>query len=457
MAKALRVIDFRVLLAAILLTVSLSGCDMVDSIFGKSKVPLPGERIAVFSERGELEPDKDMANVPVVLPTPVVNSSWPQSGGFANYAMYNLAVGDSPQIIWTADVGAGTTSPGWISFTESRILTTPPVVADGKVFAKDAQSTVSAFNADTGQLIWRVTLKPEKARDSDEFGGGLAYYGGRLFVTTGFAAVFSLDPNDGKEIWMSTTSAPVRGAPLVFGDRVFAIGIDNKLQALAAVDGSDLWQYSGLQESAGFVGGNSPAGSNDYVVAPFSSGELVGLRIDNGRPIWNESMVGARGEVRAFGNLTDIRGRPVIDRGMVLAMGTAGQLSAVELNSGQRVWERGIGGYQTPWVAGRFVFVTTNSADIAAVSRDNGKVKWVTPLTQYEDDKRRKPVLWSGPVLAGDRLLVAGTLGDLLAISPYSGEILGKLEVRDPVRLAPVIANRTIYVLTDRGRLIALR
>jgi outer membrane protein assembly factor BamB len=449
MATALRVFDSRVLLAAVLICLSLSGCETVEGWFSKSKAPLPGERVAVFAERGELEADKDMASVPVVLPPPVANASWPQSGGFANYAMHNLEIGPSPQIIWTADVGAGTTS--------SRILTTPPVVAEGKVFAKDAQSTVSAFNADTGQLIWRVTLKPEKARDDNEFGGGLAYYGGRLFVTTGFAAVFALDPNDGKQIWMSSTSAPVRGAPLVFGDRVFAISIDNRLQALAASDGSDLWQYSALQETAGFVGGNSPAGSNDFIVAPFSSGELVALRVDNGRPVWNESLVGGRGEVRAFGNMTDIRGRPVIDRGVVLAMGTAGQLSAVELNSGQRLWDRGIGGNTTPWVAGRFVFVTTSGADVAAVTREGGKVKWVTPLTQYEDDKRRKPVLWSGPVLAGDRLLVAGTLGDLLSISPYTGELLGKMDVRDAVRLAPVIANRTIYLLTDSGRLIALR
>ncbi|HEX9327278.1 MAG TPA: PQQ-binding-like beta-propeller repeat protein, partial [Reyranella sp.] len=274
---------------------------------------------------------------------------------------------------------------------------------------------------------------------------------------TGFAAVYSLDPNDGKEVWMSTVSAPVRGAPLVFADRVFAISIDNKLQALAAIDGAELWQFTGLTESAGYVGGNSPAGSSDYIVAPFSSGELVGLRVDNGRPVWNETMIGARGEVRAFGNLTDIRGRPVIDRGLVLAMGSAGQLAAVELRSGQRVWERGIGGNQTPWTAGRFVFVTTSSADIAALTRDGGKIKWVTPLTQYHDEARKRPVLWSGPVLAGDRLLIAGTLGELLAVSPYTGEILGKMDLRDPIRLGPVIANRTIYVLTDSGRLIALR
>ena len=180
------------LAAAVMLVFSLSACDLLDYVVGKRKEPLQGERLSVFAERGELEPDKDMASVQVVLPAPTVNDSWPQSGGFANYAMHNLAVSDSPQIIWTADVGAGSSS--------SRILTTPPIVAEGKVFAKDAQSTVSAFNADTGQLVWRVTLKPEKARDGDEFGGGLAYYGGRLFVTTGFATVYSLDPANGKRI-----------------------------------------------------------------------------------------------------------------------------------------------------------------------------------------------------------------------------------------------------------------
>ena len=276
--------------------------------------------------------------------------------------MHNLAVSDSPQIIWTADVGAGSSS--------SRILTTPPIVAEGKVFAKDAQSTVSAFNADTGQLIWRVTLKPEKARDGDEFGGGLAYYGGKLFVTTGFAAVYSLDPNDGKEVWISTVSAPVRGAPLVFADRVFAISIDNKLQALAAVDGSELWQFTGLHGERGLCRRQQPGGLGRLHRGALQLGR-AGRRCASttaGR-YGTRRMIGARGEVRAFGNLTDIRGRPVIDRGLVLAMGTAGQLAAVDLRSGQRVWERGIGGNQTPWAAGRFVFVTTGQRRRRGVCR----------------------------------------------------------------------------------------
>ena len=173
--------------------------------------------------------------------------------------------------------------------------------------------------------------------------------------------------------------------------------------------------------------------------------------------MWNESLVGPRRESRAFGNLADIRGRPVIDRGLVLAMGTAGTLAAIDLRSGQRIWERNIGGSQTPWVAGRFLFVVTSAADVAALERDSGKVKWVTPLTQYADEKRRNPIQWVGPVLASDRLLVGGSTGELLALSPYTGEVIGKFSIGAPMRLAPVVANRTIYILTDSGRLVALR
>ena len=435
----------RFLMAAALVAVTLSGCGW----FEKKKTPLVGERVSVFSDRKELEPDKDAASINITLPAPVANDSWPQSGGFANHAMEHLEIGASPQVLWTADVGAGTSS--------SRILTAGPVVAEGKVFVKDAESTVSAFDANTGGRIWSVTLKPEKARDANEFGGGVAYYGGRLFVTTGFADVFCLDPNDGHEIWNSTVSAPIRGAPLVFGDRVFSISIDNKLHAMAAVDGSDLWNFTGLQEVAGYVGGNSAAGASDVIVAPFSSGELVELRAENGRTVWNESLVGPRRESRAFGNLADIRGRPVIDRDLVIAMGSAGTIAAIDLRAGQRIWERNVGGSQTPWLAGRFIFVVTSSADVAALERSTGKVKWVTPLTQYADEKRREPIQWAGPVLASDRLLIGGSTGELLALSPYTGEVTGKLELREPMRLAPVIANRTIFILADSGRLIALR
>lgn len=437
----------RQLLGLIGVLLSLSACDTVSDIIGKRKDPLPGDRIAVLQGDSDLTAE---AGGEVTLPRPAVNDSWPQSGGFANFAMHHLEIGDAPQVAWSVDVGSGSGS--------DRALLTPPVIANGRVFVKDAQGTVSAYDAATGGQLWRVSLKSKGGRDDNEFGGGLAWYGGKLFVTTGFAAVMSLNPDDGSEVWRTTVSAPVRGAPTVFQDRVFAISIDNKLHALAAIDGAQIWDYGALGENAGFLSGPSPAASQEFVVAPFSSGELVALRLDSGRQVWNESLIAQRrGGAQSLSALSDIRGRPVVDRGRVLAIGSAGQIGAFDLRSGARLWDKGIAGSGTPWVAGRWVFIISGNNEVVCLNRDDGKIRWVTPLTYYTDEKRRRTAIWVGPVLAGDRLLIGGGSGEILALSPYDGQPIGKVSVGSPVMLAPVVADRTIYVLTDSGRLIALR
>jgi outer membrane protein assembly factor BamB len=433
-------------LLVVLLGAAVSGC----SLFGGSKTPpLPGERISVLDSEHSLKPDDSIGSEEVRLPRPFVNPDWPQSGGYPSFAMQHLQLGDAPQVVWRQSVGDGSSS--------DRAILAPPVVADGKVFLKDATSTVSAYDAATGKPVWRVDVRRPKSRDREGFGGGVAYFGGRLFVSTGGAQVIALDPGSGKEIWRSDVSGPVRGAPTIFADRVFVVSIDNQTHALNAVDGKSLWDHTGLTENAGLLGGTSPAASGDYVIAPYSSGELVALRIDSGRSLWTENLVAPR-RSDSSSTLTDIGGRPVIDRGRVFAIGNAGLMVAVDLRSGNRLWEKQIGGTQTPWVAGDWLFVLTNESDVVCLNRNDGRIRWVTGLQQYRNEKSKKdPYRWAGPVLAGDRLLVAGSNGQMLALSPYTGKILGSLDMRQPLVLAPIVANDTVYLLTDDAQLIALR
>ena len=440
--------SIRLPLGVTLLAGLLSACSALDSvtdIFTSDPAPLPGERIAVLQGERSLQPDEALAGREVLLPRPFANPDWPQSGGYPNFAMQHLQVGDLPQVAWRVNVGSGSSS-------DSQIIA-PPVVALDRVFLKDATITVSALDANSG-------LHPADvagALDREGFGGGVAYFGGRLFVSTGSAQVIALDPADGKEIWRSDVSAPVRGAPTVFADRVMVVSIDNQTHALSAVDGSELWTHTGLSETAGLLGGTSPAVSTDTVVAPYSSGELVGLRLETGRVQWSENLITVR-RSDSVSNLADISGRPVIDRGRVIAIGNAGIMAAIDQRTGTRIWDKPIGGTQTPWVAGDWVFVLSNNAEVVALSREDGRIRWVTALQRYRDEERRRdPLRWLGPVLAGDRLLVAGASGQMLALSPYDGRILGALSLGTDLTMPPIVAKQTIYLLTNNADLIALR
>lgn len=434
---------FRLILSIALAALMLSACDEIEN-------PLPGKRISVLSLDRSLKPDPGIARLEVRLPRPEVNPAWPEAGGYANHAMQHLALGDDLKRVWDVSIGDG-------SGGRDELLS-PPVVADGRVFTMDAISRVRAFDAETGRQLWQFDPRP-KDEQGRAFGGGLAFNEGRLFVGTGYAEMLALDSKTGKEIWRRPVRAPVRGAPTAADGRIFAVTVENQLEVLAADDGRRLVADppSGTAETAGLLGGAAPAVQGEVAVVPFSSGDLIALRVENGRQLWADNLAAVR-RTDALSDLSDIRGRPVIDRGRVLAISHSGELVSIVLRTGERAWEQDIGGVDTPWVAGDFVYVLTNSGEIVCLTRQEGRVRWVEQLPRYEDPESKKGTIrWSGPVLAGDRLIVVSSEGDAMSVSPYTGKPLGRISLPDGVFIAPVVANRTLYVLTDDADLIAMR
>ena len=436
---------FRPVLLIVALALALGGCGLFDK---KKKEPLPGERIPVMLLEKKLEPDPRIADLAVRLPPPETNPTWPQTGGYADHAMHHLAVADVPKKAWSIHVGEGS--------SDERRLLAQPIVAEGKVFTMDTENHVTAYETGTGKRLWRIIVVPEEAEE-DAFGGGMAYDGGRVYVTTGAAEALALDAQTGDIIWRQSVTAPVRSGPTVSASRVFAVSVDNQLHALDARDGAKLWSNAGIAEVAALLGGSSPAVEGSIVVAPYTSGELVALRIDNGRQNWTDTLTAVR-RADAVSALADIRGLPVIDRGRVYAISNSGRMAAIDIRSGSRIWDIAVPSVQTPWIAGEFVFVLTTQDEIACISRRDGRIRWVMQLPSWADEKKQEgKVFWVGPVLASDRLIVAGSHGKILTISPYDGKILGQVDVDEPVRIPPVVAEGVLYVLTDEGNLIAFK
>lgn len=433
-------------LAMLVALVSLAGCS---GWFGAPEdKALPGTRISVLALQRQLEPDPRLADLPVRLPRPKMNADWPQAGGDASHAMHHLSAKGALEPLWRADIGEGS--------DDNTQLLSQPVITGGRVYTMDSEASVRAQNAATGELLWRRALKP-KNEEEGVLGGGLAYAGGRLFATTGFGHVVALDAGSGKELWRRPMTGPMRAAPTVAGRRVFVITITNELHALDAETGRINWTHSALAETAGLLGAAAPAVAGSVVVAPFSSGEIVALRVENGRPLWSDSLT-AVGRLDPISSMAHIRGRPVIDRGRVFVTSNSGRTVAIDLRTGTRLWERPIGAVHGPWVAGDFIYMLSNSGELVCLSRRTGGIRWVRQLQRFEDEEDREdPITWAGPVLAGDRLIIAGSNREIWSVSPYTGKLLGRITAPGPVYIAPAVANETVFLLTDKAELVALR
>lgn len=409
---------------------------------------LEGERISVLELQKTLEPDSNaLDGASITLPGTWENEYWPQSGGYPNHAMQHLALGESPLgELWSTSIGEGA--------SDEIPLTAQPIVVDGKVFTLDTESRLSAFDAQTGKRLWQKSVRDQK-EDEAVIGGGIGFSGNALYVTAGYNELLAASPENGEIYWRKDMPAAVRAAPTIMDGRVFILTMDNRLLAIDAMNGSTLWDYIGLSESAGLVGAASPATNRDIVVPGFSSGEITALRVENGSVTWSDNIASVR-SMGGLDSLSDIKALPVIDKGIVFAISFGGRIVAIDERTGTRIWQREIGGAQTPWVAGDYVFVISSDNDLISLNRDTGAIAWIKELPRYIDPEDRDgKIIWSGPIMAGGRLIVTGTHGHIIEINPQDGEAIKELNLRTSISLPPIVAGNTLYVLDDNGILTA--
>jgi outer membrane protein assembly factor BamB len=433
-----------VMAAAVL---SLTGCGIGDWFSETPANKLPGKRIAILPHSKSLDVEPATQG-DIILPAAEHLTEWPQEGGYPSHSMQNKALASDAKRVWMTSLGEGG--------TKRRAYVTQPIIAGDRIYAMDSLSAISAFSLADGERLWRVDLAPDEA-GGGSFGGGAAYEDGKLYITTGFAQVVALNAESGAELWRQSLPAPVRGGPTVKGGRLVMVTVDNETLALSTDDGRQLWRHSGISEVAALVGAPAVAIEGNTVLAPYTSGELFALRIENGTVEWSEVLASVK-RTDQVAELSDIRGLPVVDRGRVFAVGNSDVFAAVDLRTGRRIWDKDVGATQTPWVAGDYVFLVTNTPELACFEVRSGHVRWVRPLQVWEEpDDKSGRITWTGPILAGDRLIVTSSLGSMLSISPITGDVLREEELPDAVTIAPVISGDTMILLTENGDLIAYR
>lgn len=430
------------------LALTLGACGIFGGEDDSDSAGITGERISVLQLQQRLSADETVSDIEVIVPPAWSNSLWPQAGGFPSHVMGNLAAADQLERAWRVDIGAGSSRVGRV--------TAQPVVADGRVYVMDARGVISAYRLDDGEELWRVRITPRGER-RESLGGGLAFANGLLYAAAGYSEILAIDPANGGLVWRTAMPAPVRAAPTVARNQVYAVTLENQLMAMNADTGQVLWAHAGIPEEEGVLGAASPAADGNIVVVAYSSGELFALRAENGSLAWGDNLASVRRAGTSW-RLADIRALPVIDEGQVYAISLADRMLAIDQPSGARIWQRDIGSLETPWVAGDFIYIVTVESDLVCLVRDTGQVRWITSLPRYEDEEDREdPLIWTGPVMAGGRLILANSDEEVFTVDPLTGDIGEIWDVPAPVLVPPVIADGSLLLLTDDGDLIAYR
>lgn len=436
---------------------ALGGCGLFDD--DDKKTVLPGRRIDVLSTGAGLRVDRQDTQH-VVLP-PVQNvRSWMQNGRIPSHEAVNALWSGKFRQSWSMSVGSAVDPGGilpWIAVMPHNrgMLQSPPLVGNGRLFSMDAHGYIKVWSWPGRSLQW--TLQPAKKTKSTNLGGGMALDGATLYIVDGVASALAVDAVTGREKWRVNIGTPGRSAPTVADGIMVFTTIDERLYALDARTGRQLWMHPATEVSTSIFGEAAPAVVNGVVLAGFGSGDLVALRLTSGELLWSDTLGGGNG-LGAMLDFACVRGAPVIVDGTVYAISMSQVMVAIDMRSGRRLWEREVSGQNPLCVCGNWLYVISLDQQLACLDRMTGHVRWVTQLRRFEHQKKQKGgVFWFGPLLVNNRLVCFSSLAKEggVQVNAITGEIEKTIKLPEGCQVQPMICDGRIMIITQDGVLRA--
>ncbi|WP_244503532.1 PQQ-binding-like beta-propeller repeat protein [Shimia haliotis] len=413
---------------------------------GKKEVILPGEREDL---RTLAEPVENTAPA-VSLASQTRNSSWTHRIGTQKYRVSNAALSANPTLVWSAPIGKGENR-------KSRV-TADPVVAEGRIFTMDAEATLSATST-SGAPLWSRDLTPPRDKAGNASTGGLAYGEGLLFATTGFGSIRAFDPKTGADVWEQKLQAVGSGTPTVYGGLVYLVSGDATGWAIDAKTGKVIWQALSLPDVQNVQSPSAPAVDDRLVYFPYGSGEVQANFRRGGISRWTAGISDTR-PGRASNTVGDLSGDPVLVGSRLYVANHSGRMVALDTETGERIWTADEGALSPVFPAGNSLFFVSDRNRLMRLDARDGTLIWQQELPYFTKDKpRRQSTLHVhyGPIIAGNRLVVASSDELLRLFDPKSGEAVYTAEIPGGAATNPVVADGVLYIVSGKGQLHAFR
>ena len=400
---------------------------------------LPGKRESVFINDEKI---LKKANKKVKISPPEYIGSWTQQHQNNRNHLYHFKSNPSLKLLKKVKLGD-------INFKNLQYIP-PPVFLENVIYYCDNKFNIYAKSTDTGKLLWKTKLTLE---DSENFSfiGGISLSGDSVFITTGLGNIYKLNKRKGKIIWSKRFFMQFSRPPLVYKNKVFVISDDNQVFALNTNSGDTIWSHIGNIEEVSIIGGSKPVIDDEILVVTYSSGEIFAFNQNDGSIVWFDNS--NSGSIFSRTNVNDIQSPLTIENKTLYVPTFSEKLLVYNLKDGKKKWDLKLSSVNPLVISGDAVFVLDTTGKLMCLEKVSGNLTWAVQLKMK---KKNKDVIWFGPLLSTNKLILVSSDGLVLSLSPFSGKILSKIKFDESFLNNPIQVKENIYLISKQGTLFIL-
>ena len=326
---------------------------------------------------------------------------------------------------------------------ENLYLKLTPSVIGGLLFVADQYGKLVATDISSGEPVWQIHDK--NVNYTSGAGGGV----GMVFIGTGDGCVIARDAQTGNLKWVAKVSSEILSAPTAFNQITVVRTGDGNIYGLDSATGKEIWNYDRTVPSLTLRGNAPPVISGDRVFAGFDNGRLVALDLKSGQSLWDSPLAIPSGR-SDLDRMVDVDSAPIVQKNTIFVASFHGGVSAISGTDGRILWTREISSYAGISVGGRYVYVTDEEGSIWALNAETGASVW-----KKDELKERYP---TAPAYYNGHVVVCDSEGYALWMNAQTGEFVYKSRLdKSRIIARSLRAADSLISYSSNGRVVATR
>ncbi len=310
----------------------------------------------------------------------------------------------------------------------------------------DDNGSIIKFN-EKSKLIWKknyYSKSEKKLKPILQFSNDKK----NLIVADNIAKYYMLDLSNGELIWTKTNLAPFNSEIKIYKDRFFLIDYSNTLRCFSLKNGDELWNLKTENSLIRSQKKLSMVIANEKVYFNNSIGDISAVDINRGELVWQLPTQSNLIYESAFSlETSDI----VADKNTLFFSNNKNQFFSIDLETGSFNWENKVNSNLRPIIVGDYILTVSLEGYLVIIEKKSGNIIRVTDVFNFFKEKQRKTIKPTGFVVGINNVYLSTSNGRMLLINIASGKTTNALKIDNDQISKPFVLNKDLFVVKDNA------
>ena len=269
-----------------------------------------------------------------------------------------------------------------------------------------------------------------------------------LVIVDNFAKYYAINIKTGELLWSKRNSAPFNSQIKIYKDKFFVTDFDNILKCFSIKDGKELWN---VKTETTFIKSQKKLSLvilSGKVYFNNSIGDISAVDVNSGNLIWQTPTQSSSIYESAFLLKTSDL---VANDESILLSNNKNEFFSINANTGVLNWKQKINSNLRPTIVDNLVFTVTMEGFLVVVENSTGNIIRITNVFDRFKKKKKSKIKPVGFIVGASNIYLTTDNGRLIIIDILSGKSSLILKIDNEKISRPFILNKNLFIVKDNA------